>query len=251
MELRHYWQIIRRYWWIISLLFLFGIVAAYQYYTSNRPTYTNTLTVNITRDPTPNEPYSGYYSNISSEYAADDFTQVVIGNIFLRDVSDLLKTRKINISPEELQGLITIERKHRELYITVHFEDKGWSLAINRAIGDNLVINAGKYVAYGNATQPIRANLLNMPSDAPLSGGRNLLLALIRPLVGLIAGLALAFLLAYLDNSLRTPAEVKETLGLPVLGVIPQPSNRLGLLTTGTHYSNDSLKPEREEVTKH
>jgi capsular polysaccharide biosynthesis protein len=251
MELRRYWQIIIRYWWIILLLFLVGIGAAYQYYTSNRPTYTNTLTVNISRDPVPNEPYSGYYANISSEYAADDFTQVIMGNVFLGDVSALLKTRGVNLSPTILKSLIEIERKHREIYVTVHFEDKVWSLAINRAIGDNLILNAGKYVTYANGAQPIRANLIDVPTDAPLSGGRTLLLALFRPLVGLIAGLALSFLLAYLDNSIRTAAEVKEVLGLPILTVIPGPSKRLKVITNGGNYSNNSVKSKQEEVAKH
>ncbi len=251
MELRRYWQIIIRYWWLVLMLTLVGVAAAYQYYSSNRPTYTNQITVNITRDPTPNDDYSGHYANISSEYAADDFTQVVKGNIFLTDVSALLKSRGVNLGPDELQGLIDIERKHREIYVTAHNTDKGWSLAINRAIADTLVANAGKYVAYGNGAQPLRANLINMPTDAPLSGGRTVLLAAIRPIVGLIAGLVLAFLLAYLDNTMRTAAEVKEVLGLLVLAEIPKSRKRNN--TNPTPPSGDAgvpIEPEREKVAQ-
>lgn len=246
MELRRYWQIIMRYWWLVALLTLVGVAAAYQYYSSNRPTYTNQITVNITRDPTPGETYSGYYANISSEYAADDFTQVVKGNVFLTDVSQLLKSRQLNLSPDELQGLIDIERKHREIYITVHNNDKGTSLAINKAIADTLTTNAGKYMAYSDGSQPIRANVINVPTDAPLSGGRTLILAAIRPIVGLIAGLVLAFLLAYLDNSIRTAAEVKEVLGLPVLATIPRINGRSNSATPKTA----PVEPEREQVSR-
>lgn len=246
MELRRYWQIIVRYWWLVALLTVIGLLAAYQYYSSNRPTYTNQITVNITRDPTPGETYSGYYANISSEYAADDFTQVVKGNVFLTDVSQLLKTRQLNLSPEELQGLIDIERKHREIYITAHNNDKGTSLAINRAIADTLSANAGKYMAYGDGAQPIHANVINVPTDAPLSGGRTLILAAIRPIVGLIAGLVLAFLLAYLDNSIRSAAQVKEVLGLPVLASIPRINGR----ASNSTLKSAVVEPEREQVTR-
>jgi capsular polysaccharide biosynthesis protein len=249
MELRRYWQIILRYWWLITLLTLVGVGAAYQYYSSNRPTYTNTLTINITRDPTPGDDYSGYYANISSEYAADDFTQVVIGSEFLKDVSDLLKNRQVNYSPDDLKSRIEIERKHREIYVTAHDTDEGRSLAINQGIADNLKANAGKYMAYIGGAQPIRANVVNMPTTAPLSGGRTLILAAVRPIVGLIVGLVLAFLLAYLDNSIRTAAEVKEVLGLPVLATIPKTRGR-----TVTSVASPALtrtgEPEQERVIK-
>lgn len=46
----------------------------------------------------------------------------------------------------------------------------------------------------------------------------NLLLSLI---VGLMAGVFLAFFLEYLDNTIKTPDEVEKLLRLPVLGVVP------------------------------
>ena len=251
MELRRYWQIIMRYWWLVLVLLLAGLAAAYQYYTANRPTYTNTVTVNITRDPTPNETYSGYYANVSSEYVADDFTQVVVGSTFLNDVSALLKARGINVSGDTLKGLIEVERKHRELYVTAHNQDEGTSLAINRAIADTLVSNAGKYIPYNNGAQPIKATLINMPTSAPLSGWRTLLLAAVRPIVGLIVGLALVFLLAYLDNTMRSAAEVSEVTGLKVLAEIPkQTARRTNGTGNGSDNGSPSPEPEREKIAQ-
>ena len=47
---------------------------------------------------------------------------------------------------------------------------------------------------------------------------KNLTLALI---LSLMAGLGLAFLLSYLDNTIKTPEDVEELVGLPSLGLIP------------------------------
>jgi capsular exopolysaccharide synthesis family protein len=44
---------------------------------------------------------------------------------------------------------------------------------------------------------------------------------LLSALVGLIGGLGLAFFFEYLDNTLKTPEEVKRFLRLPALGVVP------------------------------
>ncbi|MEE8428536.1 MAG: polysaccharide biosynthesis tyrosine autokinase, partial [Gammaproteobacteria bacterium] len=41
-------------------------------------------------------------------------------------------------------------------------------------------------------------------------------------LLGLMGGLGLAFLLAYLDNTLRTPEELEKVLGLSSLGMVPK-----------------------------
>jgi capsular polysaccharide biosynthesis protein len=38
--------------------------------------------------------------------------------------------------------------------------------------------------------------------------------------VGLMTGVGLAFLLEYLDNTIKTEADVEKHLGLPVLGVV-------------------------------
>lgn len=48
--------------------------------------------------------------------------------------------------------------------------------------------------------------------------GRNLLMAL---LLGLFGGLALIFLIEYLDNTVKGPEDVEKLTGLPSLGVIP------------------------------
>jgi capsular polysaccharide biosynthesis protein len=45
----------------------------------------------------------------------------------------------------------------------------------------------------------------------------------IRTLLGLIFGLALAFLLHYLDDTFHDGAEVERLTGLPVLAEIPKP----------------------------
>lgn len=49
---------------------------------------------------------------------------------------------------------------------------------------------------------------------------RNLGIALV---LGLIAGLGLAFLVEFVDDTVKSPEEISDMLGLPVLGVVPRP----------------------------
>jgi capsular polysaccharide biosynthesis protein len=48
----------------------------------------------------------------------------------------------------------------------------------------------------------------------------------LRTLIGLLVGVGAAFLVDYLDTSLRTRQEVEALLGLPVMGEIPRSSRR-------------------------
>jgi capsular polysaccharide biosynthesis protein len=48
----------------------------------------------------------------------------------------------------------------------------------------------------------------------------------LRTLIGLLIGIALAFLLDYLDTSVRSRDEAEDLLRLPVLGTIPRTSGR-------------------------
>jgi len=53
-------------------------------------------------------------------------------------------------------------------------------------------------------------------------GGKVRQLSLLGILVGLTIGIGLAFFLEYLDNTIKTPMDVKTNIGLNILGVIPK-----------------------------
>ncbi|WP_226581149.1 YveK family protein [Halobacillus litoralis] len=57
------------------------------------------------------------------------------------------------------------------------------------------------------------------PNPAPVSPNTALNIA-IALVVGLMMGVGLAFLLEYMDNSIKSEEDIDQTLGLPVLGVI-------------------------------
>ena len=72
----------------------------------------------------------------------------------------------------------------------------------------------------------IEANNISVVDRAQVPGGpskprpmRNMMLA---GIIGLVTGVALAFLLEYLDESIRSPEDVEKKLGLPLLGSIPK-----------------------------
>ena len=62
--------------------------------------------------------------------------------------------------------------------------------------------------------QPYRA-----ANPSPISPNPMLNMA-IAAVIGLMLGVGIAFLLEYLDTSMKTEQDVEETLGLPILGLV-------------------------------
>jgi capsular exopolysaccharide synthesis family protein len=88
-----------------------------------------------------------------------------------------------------------------------------------------------------------------MDSDKP-NKRLNMLVALF---LGLAGGIGLAFLLEYLDNTVRRPEDVENLLGLPAIGVIPLDHGRSSRKKArlGDHdISFHSLRKPRSEISE-
>ena len=91
----------------------------------------------------------------------------------------------------------------------------------NRQLYDSLLqrykeIGVAGGVGINNITVVDKAKVPKFPFKPNLM--RNLMIAIF---LGLAAGIALAFLLEHLDDTIKLPEDMEKLLGLPVLGVIP------------------------------
>lgn len=64
-------------------------------------------------------------------------------------------------------------------------------------------------------------------------------------LIGLFLGIALAFLIEYLDQSLKDPADVEKGLELPLLGIVPFIEAEQALIEQSTDLTKSILEPFR------
>src|SRR5579885_1229991 len=103
---------------------------------------------------------------------------------------------------------------HNLVTISVTWATPAGAWAIANAVGEVSANHIGHYTNY-----VIGQNATGGPGSA--SNKLNLLVLLL--LVGLIIGIALAFLADYLDDRLHTKDEVRQLLHLPIYGEIPRP----------------------------
>ena len=228
MELRAYWEILRRRWWLPLLVAgLVALISAVQLrpWETPPPSYSASMRLLVGVLPATNAAEAAYdpryYAWLSSEYLVDDFTEVVRSTLFAQGVSARLADQAIEVPPGVIQGSAATGRQHR--IITLNF---GWGSteeleAIANAAAAEITENAATYFqVLGNEGAGV--TVLDGPTISVVGPSlRDRVEWPLRIGLGLLVGVGLVFLLDYLDTSVRNRREV-EMLGLRVIGEIPK-----------------------------
>jgi capsular polysaccharide biosynthesis protein len=231
VELREYWTIIRRRWWLPVAITLAALIASTAVGVRGASAYKTDMRIAISTIPTPDanavlyyDPT--YYSNLDSEYLADDMTEFMTSRAFATEVQRELATSStpVDYDVETILTATRTKKTHRfiDVTLTTPTFEQGEQIAasISRILNDpaHLGIYLKALTAYNTqmtvVTPPVthRANtLLGLISEIAL-----------RTLIGLFVGIAAAFLIDYIDPSVRSRQEAEAVLQLPVLGQIPR-----------------------------
>lgn len=222
MELGQYLAVARRRWWIIGAVTALAFAAST--YTALRGpcAYQATMRMAVSVIPEPRREnvygYDFYYPWLSSEYLADDLSEVMRSQAFAQDVSAELG---YSLDPATLAGAVRAKKTHRLLDVTVCGSNAAATLSIAEAYERVLNTRLGEYFAMLQANNGA-VRIINRPvlgrstSPGGLVGEIGL-----RTFVGGLLGLGLAFLLEYLDDRIRSRREVEEILQWPIVGEIP------------------------------
>lgn len=132
----------------------------------------------------------------------------------IRDID--LKT-----TTDSLMNSITVnsEQNAQVFNLTVQNEDPAEAVKITNAIAKTFSTEIPEIMNVDNVKILSPAVLNDNPSPIKPKPLLNIAIALV---VGLMAGVGIAFLLEYLDNTIKTEEDIQKVLQLPVLGVIPK-----------------------------
>ncbi|MGC8779328.1 MAG: YveK family protein [Anaerolineae bacterium] len=227
MELRAYWRIVRRRWWLpvgLTAAVLFLTLAVSRPWQPQPTVYRATMRFNVGVQPEriPGVyTYDRYYAMMTSEYLVDDLGEVVRSSAFAAAVSQKLADRGIVVPAGAIAASTQPGKLHRIFTVHVTWADEAQLRAIADAVATTLTTGSAAFFAqFSPAEADIR--LIDAPTIARVGRpAREQLDLPLRLLLALTAGVALAFLLDYLDDSVRARADL-ERLGLDVLGEIPR-----------------------------
>ncbi|MCB9450273.1 MAG: hypothetical protein H6672_02475 [Anaerolineaceae bacterium] len=170
-------------------------------------------------DAIPNR--DGDYQDVwlASEFTVNAFTDWVRTSSFVNEIMQTTTAQNVEVNP----GLLGVaaDNSHSVGVLTMSYPDAATLEAIAQAAITVLQSRAQAYFPQLGA-QPAQVTVLDTPQvvAAPPPIG-NRLAPFIRIGVGLFFGVALAFLVEYLDPTLRRREQV-EQLGLPVIAALPK-----------------------------
>ncbi len=233
MELREYGAILRRRWWLPAALALIALAASAFVALRGGAAYRTDMRLAVTTmptvDPTTAQYDPVYYANLNSEYLADDLGEFLHSEAFAGEVSrDLNSTIDITT----ISNATRTKKTHRFIDVTIltATREQGAVLAesIGRIVGDTSRL--GQYLKALNAYRSTVTVVTPPRTDHAATTAGMVSEVLLRTLIGLFLGVALAFLLHYLDPTVRSGGDVEQALGLPVLAQIPQARRGVAVL---------------------
>src|ERR1700682_4437161 len=91
MELREYWSIIRRRWWLPVAVTLVALVASTAVGVRGATAWKTDMRIAVSTIPTPDPNATlyydpTYYSNLNSEYLADDMSELMTSRVFATEI---------------------------------------------------------------------------------------------------------------------------------------------------------------------
>ncbi|GAB6431324.1 MULTISPECIES: YveK family protein [Bacillus] len=141
---------------------------------------------------------------------------IIKSPVILEQVKEKLKLQE---TLQELTKNIDVanERDSQVISVTVQNKNPRTASAIANKIAEVFQSEVAKIMSVDNVTVLSKAEVFDNQSPIKPRPMLNVAIAFI---VGLMVAVGLAFLLEYLDNTLKKEEDVEKLLGLPVLGIV-------------------------------
>ncbi|MCZ8537244.1 Wzz/FepE/Etk N-terminal domain-containing protein [Paenisporosarcina quisquiliarum] len=164
-------------------------------------------------------------ANIQTDLQLINTYNVIIKSSAILD--KVVKELDLNSSASELYGQITVnsEQNSQVVNITVQNENPKLAVEIANNIASVFQEQVKILMNVDNVNILAAAQLPENPMPVKPNPVLNMAIA---AFVGLMLGVGLAFLIEYLDTTIKTEQDVEDSLGLPILGLIsPIPDSEM------------------------
>ncbi len=214
MQLKDYWSVVTKRWWVMALVALVAAGTAYGYSKLERPIYRATALVRL-------EPARlDWGLTMSGQAVMRQWAQLIRAAPILNKVNDELQLHQ---SLEQLKGQVSTAAVNEDLQIRIDVDHPDPRTAQRMAKSLALAYVEDQQVRM-TAAEPrdrVNAALLEDPAAAKLNRPQTRLNVMAGAMLGLVVGAVLAFLLELLDDTLKTAEDVDRWVKVPTIGSIP------------------------------
>ena len=216
IDLREYFAIIKKRFWIIALITVVAmVVSGVISFFMLSPVYEakSTLIVNTEKNEE-TQMITGDQFTVTQKLAVT-YGEIIKSRTVLEDV---ISNLKLDSKYEQLAGQITVSPVKDTQIISISVQDTNPKKARDIANEIPKVFEKEvKRITKANDIQVIDKAILPQGAIKP----NKMMNVAIAAVLGMMIGLFVVFLLEYLDNKIKTPQDIEKHLGLSVIGVIP------------------------------
>ena len=144
-------------------------------------------------------------------------------------LSQVIENLDLDVTPAELNKQLTVSSEQNSQVVNLTVQDSESHRAVD-------IANTTAEVFQKEIVDLMRVDNVNILSPAvfsenavPLRPNKSLNIA-IATIVGLIVGIAISFLLEYLDTTVKTEQDVDDLLDLPILGIVSTIADKKSLV---------------------
>jgi len=213
IDLKQIWGILRKYYLLIlALPTLAALLAGVLVFFVLEPVYMAETTLLVRSQTATQIVHSELLAN---RQLVRTYREIARSRSVAVEVREKLGLQQ---SPDELRGLVdvTLRGDTEMLAISVESTDAQFAAVLANAVAEAFRSMTLRVMQVENVMVVDRAVTPEIPVRP-----RKLLTIVVAVFVGGMAGVGLAFVLSYLDNTFKRPEDVEQQLGLPVLAAIP------------------------------
>ncbi|MBU3112386.1 YveK family protein [Clostridium lacusfryxellense] len=217
MEIIEYFNIIKKRMLLVILLTLGAtVLSGVLSYFVITPTYKSDISVIIGKIES------------DASVSQDSYNDVIMYQKLVKTYSEFAASRRVSehvikalslkIDPIELQNMVTVAPKGDTEFLTMTVTSKYPKEAMDIA---NQLAKSLKYIS-NDVKKVDNVQLLDeaLEPTSPANPNPKLNMA-IAFFIGLMVSLGIAFLLEYLDNTVKSQEDIEKLTGIPVIGIIP------------------------------
>lgn len=214
MQFREYAAVLRQYWWILALTAIAAATSAIVFARAQTPVYRSSVRLEVT----------GRIDN-GQVLAIEKTLRQTAARIGTTAVAEGVEARiSSGLGTGQIKNMIHASAVPEMLHVQLDVDDTDQARAPRIAQAAAAVAQELEVARMSAALPEERISLrpIDSPSPARLIWPQTGATVLAAGLVGLVAGALIAFGLAYVDDTLKSPEDVERLLRLPTIGVLPR-----------------------------
>ncbi|MGM9986936.1 MAG: YveK family protein [Bacillaceae bacterium] len=226
----------KRIWLIIVMTFSAAVISGIISYFFLTPVYETSTQILVKQDNDGEMLYQS--SEIQTNVQLINTYSVIIKSPLILD--EVGRKLQLGLSGEQLKGKINVLNEKDSLVFSLVVQDKDPFVAMKIAntTADVFREKIEAFMKVENVTVLSPAKVTESASPIKPKPLSNIVIALV---LGLTVSVALAFLLEYLDDTLKTETDIENKLQLPLLGTITRANERDML----HHIGGDKIENRR------